>query len=241
MAQILGSTPNRRPTRPPSCGGLPTGRSAAVGHLPIDGTSRVTTRCDQRSCHQRWVFLQTCPGRRLPAPGPGHEPGTGPLEGDMGRAGDHEACWGQAPEQCRSARPRVKARGRGVCSQNQARFWTAPARVARVAVSAVAAASTAPRPCWWRRAVRGRTPLRASDAADTGLATRVGHQPSGRRSFRKQRTVNPPTGATRCKFPCSPAGRRLRAAACGEATLAGSSYADGSAYGRRINRPDVTR
>jgi hypothetical protein len=29
-------------------------------------------------------------------------------------------------------------------------------------------------------------------AADTGLAMRAGHQPSGRRSFRKQRTVNPP-------------------------------------------------
>jgi uncharacterized protein with GYD domain len=29
-------------------------------------------------------------------------------------------------------------------------------------------------------------------AADTGLATRAGHRPSGRRSFRKQRTVNPP-------------------------------------------------
>jgi hypothetical protein len=28
-------------------------------------------------------------------------------------------------------------------------------------------------------------------AADTGLATRAGHQPSGRRSSRKQRTVNP--------------------------------------------------
>jgi hypothetical protein len=35
MAQIVGSTLNRRPTRPPSCGGLPTGRSAAVGH-PAD-------------------------------------------------------------------------------------------------------------------------------------------------------------------------------------------------------------
>jgi len=149
MAQILGATPNRGPTRPPSCGGLPTGRFAADGHPQIDGTSLVTTCCDQRSHHQRWVVLRGCPGRRLPAPGPGHEPGTGPLKGEMGRAGDHEACWGQAPEQCRSARPRVKARGRGVCSQNQARFWTAPARVARVAVSAVAAASTAPRPCWW--------------------------------------------------------------------------------------------
>jgi hypothetical protein len=42
MAPIVGSTPNRRPTRPPSCGGLPTGRSAAVGHLPIDGISRMT-------------------------------------------------------------------------------------------------------------------------------------------------------------------------------------------------------
>jgi hypothetical protein len=28
-------------------------------------------------------------------------------------------------------------------------------------------------------------------AADTGLAMRAGHRPSGRRSSRKQRTVNP--------------------------------------------------
>ena len=37
-------------------------------------------------------------------------------------------------------------------------------------------------------------------AADTGLATRAGHQPSGRRSSPKQRTVNPPIVPTRCNF-----------------------------------------
>jgi hypothetical protein len=31
-------------------------------------------------------------------------------------------------------------------------------------------------------------------ATDTCVATCAGHQPSGRRSFRKQRTVNPPIG-----------------------------------------------
>ena len=42
-------------------------------------------------------------------------------------------------------------------------------------------------------------------AADTGLATRAGHQPSGRRSFRKQRTVNPPIA--RYNFLYLPQGR----------------------------------
>jgi hypothetical protein len=82
MAQILGSTPNRGPTRPQSCGGLPTGRSAADCR-PADRWHLAgrPIRCDRRSRHQRWVFLRTCPGRRLPAPGPGHEPWTGPPKG----------------------------------------------------------------------------------------------------------------------------------------------------------------
>jgi hypothetical protein len=47
-----------------------------------------------------------------------------------------------------------------------------------------------------------------------------------------QQTVNPVTGATRYKFPYSSARLSLRAAACGEAALAGSSYADATACGR---------
>jgi hypothetical protein len=111
MAQILGSTPNRGPTRPQSCGGLPTGRSAADCR-PADRWHLAgrPIRCDRRSRHQRWVFLRTCPGRRLPAPGPGHEPWTGPPKGIWAGAG-LRVCWGQAPEQCRSARPRVKSSG----------------------------------------------------------------------------------------------------------------------------------
>ena len=34
-------------------------------------------------------------------------------------------------------------------------------------------------------------------AADTSMVTYTGHWPSGRRSFRKQRTVNPPLASTR--------------------------------------------
>jgi hypothetical protein len=37
-------------------------------------------------------------------------------------------------------------------------------------------------------------------AIDTSPATCAGHQPSGRRSFRKQRTVNPPIAPTRYNF-----------------------------------------
>jgi hypothetical protein len=52
-------------------------------------------------------------------------------------------------------------------------------------------------------------------AADTGLATRAGHQPSGRRSFRKQRTVNPLMVPARYNFLYSSSRPALRAAACG--------------------------
>jgi hypothetical protein len=37
-------------------------------------------------------------------------------------------------------------------------------------------------------------------AIDTSLATCAGHQPSGRRSFGKQRTVNPPIAPARYNF-----------------------------------------
>jgi hypothetical protein len=47
---------------------------------------------------------------------------------------------------------------------------------------------------------------------DTSVATCAGHSPSGRRSFRKQRTVNPLTGPARYNFPYSSSGPALRAA-----------------------------
>ena len=64
-------------------------------------------------------------------------------------------------------------------------------------MSAVAAAGIIHVHAWWP--VCGRRPdIRpgqiAADtgmAIDTSLATCVGHRPSGGRSFRKQRTVNP--------------------------------------------------
>src|ERR671912_1488500 len=87
MAQILGATPNRRPTWPPAVAACQRAAPPASVALQIAGISRVTTRCDQRSCHQRWLFLRTCPARRLPALGPGHEPWTGPPKGDMGGPG----------------------------------------------------------------------------------------------------------------------------------------------------------
>jgi hypothetical protein len=51
-------------------------------------------------------------------------------------------------------------------------------------------------------------------AADTGLATRAGHQPSGRRSSPKQRTVNPPIAPIRYNFLYASSRPALRAAAC---------------------------
>jgi hypothetical protein len=45
-----------------------------------------------------------------------------------------------------------------------------------------------------------QTAADTSPATDASLATCAGHQPSGRRSFRKQRTVNPPTAPARYNF-----------------------------------------
>jgi hypothetical protein len=42
---------------------------------------------------------------------------------------------------------------------------------------------------------------------DTSVATCAGHSPSGRRSFRKQRTVNPPIAPARYNFLYPPQGR----------------------------------
>src|SRR5215211_1587460 len=88
MAQILGSTPNHGPTRPPSCGGLPTGRSAADCRPADRWHLGVTYLLCPEELPLRWLLLRTCPARRLPAPGPGHEPWTGPPKGEMGGAGD---------------------------------------------------------------------------------------------------------------------------------------------------------
>jgi hypothetical protein len=52
------------------------------------------------------VFLRSCLARRLPDPGPGHNPWTGPSRGKG--AEDGRVCWGQAPEQRCSAWPRAK-------------------------------------------------------------------------------------------------------------------------------------
>ena len=64
-------------------------------------------------------------------------------------------------------------------------------------------------------------------AIDTSLATCAGHHPSGHhpsggRSFRKQRTVNPPIVPTRYNFLYSSSRPALRAAACGGRPRAGS-------------------
>jgi hypothetical protein len=71
-----------------------------------------------------------------------------------------------------------------------------------------------------RRMVGGRTPVRGvrsprtSAWPQTSPSACAGHQPSGRRSFRKQRTVNPLTVPARYNFlytlKAGPAGGRLR-------------------------------
>jgi hypothetical protein len=60
-------------------------------------------------------------------------------------------------------------------------------------------------------------------ATDTSLVTCAGYQPSGRRPFRKQRTVNPLMGPARYNFLYSSSRPALRAAACGGRPRAGSA------------------
>jgi hypothetical protein len=59
-------------------------------------------------------------------------------------------------------------------------------------------------------------------ATGSSLATYAGHQPSGRRSFPKQRTVNPLTIPARYNFLYSSSRPALRAAVSGGRPRAGS-------------------
>jgi hypothetical protein len=76
-----------------------------------------------------------------------------------------------------------------------------------VAMSAAAAAGATTCLCWWppghgQPDTRPRVPTAAdtSMATESSLSACAGHLPSGRRSFRKQRTVNPPTAPARYNF-----------------------------------------
>jgi hypothetical protein len=90
-----------------------------------------------------------------------------------------------------------------------------------------------------------QTAADTSPATDASLATCAGHQPSGRRSFRKQRTVNPLMASTRYNFLYSPQGRpaggRLRrpssagrtAASCSSPTWVRHGHPRSATVGRR--------
>jgi hypothetical protein len=79
---------------------------------------------------------------------------------------------------------------------------------------------------------------RHEPGADVSLATLAGHLPSGRRSFRKQRTVNPPLVPARYNVLYSSSGSALRAAACGGRPRAGS---DSTVAGRPASPPRRVR
>ena len=71
-------------------------------------------------------------------------------------------------------------------------------------------------------------------AADISPATHAGHRPSGRRSFRKQRTVNPLTGPIRLQLLCSSSSRP-----CGRPSTAAASRRqrhDGTGYRPHLGR-----
>ena len=74
-----------------------------------------------------------------------------------------------------------------------------------------------------REAAGGAAHLSGREAAaDTSMATCTGHWPSGRRSFRKQRTVNPLTRSGSLQLPLLFSRPALRAAACGGRPRAGN-------------------
>jgi hypothetical protein len=113
--------------------------------------------------------------RRLPAPGSGHEPWTGPPKGDMGGPGMTGLLGIRPPEQCRSARPRVEARGRGVCSRNQVQRATgatdarsAPCGAPASSANAPPRRSLQPRP-WQRREAPSGISESDSTAAAGGI------------------------------------------------------------------------
>jgi hypothetical protein len=68
---------------------------------------------------------------------------------------------------------------------------------------------------------RGPTAADTSMAIESSLSACAGHLPSGRRSFRKQRTVNPPIAPARYNFLYSSFKAGLRAA-CGRPRPAGA-------------------
>jgi hypothetical protein len=78
------SRPARSP-RAPVSGSQPLGRVQDAPARPDPAAAH--RGGNRRGCHRGGYFYVPCPARRLPAPGPGHEPWTGPsqLGGGRGR------------------------------------------------------------------------------------------------------------------------------------------------------------
>jgi hypothetical protein len=110
MAQIVGPTPNRRPTRPPAVAVCQRAAPPASVALPIDGTSRGHLLVVTRGAASEVVISMYLSGAAFAHSGFRARAVDRPSQGRwVGRGG--RVCWGQAPEQCRSARPRVKSSG----------------------------------------------------------------------------------------------------------------------------------
>jgi hypothetical protein len=111
MAQILGSTPNRRPTRPPAVAACERAASPPTVALQIDGTSRGDLPVVTRGAATNPGYFcgpvprGVCP---LQVQGTSHAPAL-PSWG-WARPG-MTGLLGTGPERCRSARPRVKSSG----------------------------------------------------------------------------------------------------------------------------------
>jgi hypothetical protein len=121
MAQVVGSTPNRRPTRPPRLwrpanGPLRRRLSPCRSMAP----RRVGLPAVTRGELPGWLLLRTCAARRLPTPGPGHEPWTGPPNLGMGGAGDDGSA-GNRPQSNAAPRGLGSRLGAAACAAGNKR------------------------------------------------------------------------------------------------------------------------
>jgi hypothetical protein len=107
-----------------SCGGLPTAVPPPTIASQIDGTSRGDLPVVTRGAAPTLVISADLSRTAFARSRSRARAMDRPSQRGYGRGRGSRVCWGQAPEQCRSARPRVKARGRGVCNRNQAQGAT---------------------------------------------------------------------------------------------------------------------
>src|SRR4029450_2047251 len=111
MAQIVGSTPNRRPPPPPAVAACQRAVPPPTIAPQIDGTSRGDLPVVTRGAATTLGISADLSGAAFPHPKFGARAMDRPSQRGYGWRRGSRVCWGQAPERRRSARPRVKSSG----------------------------------------------------------------------------------------------------------------------------------